>query len=298
MPTEGVWWRAYANAVDNHKLQVLPPVLFKHWFNLLCVYKAFGGVFPQDDIIAAKLRVPVKSLPKIFADLHQRELMDIQEGLWIPHDWDSRQFQSDTSTERTRRFREKHKRPDAAISEGANGNVSSNVPGNGVGNVPGTSHPSCARAAEQSYRDTDTTEEQTPPLSPRIPSSVVEAEKTETCVVGIATVPLPQPDLWAAFWFIFVAAGKPLCDRDKERALQRWLNYDEPEHERIVKWAVEQAKHRWSDEKHTPMPANALDSQGWRRVAAERIIPDPKPPTKMDELAQAWDAHERRNGRR
>jgi hypothetical protein len=78
------------------------------------------------------------------------------------------------------------------------------------------------------------------------------------------------------FWGLFVLAGVALNDRDKERALRLWLNYERPEQEEIVQWVVAEMKATWTDTKHTPRPHSALESQGWNRRAAQRIIPTPK----------------------
>lgn len=91
------------------------------------------------------------------------------------------------------------------------------------------------------------------------------------------------PDLWKVFWQLFVLAGKALGDRDQEKALRLWLNFDALEHQRIILWAVNQAKSVWSSERYTPMPVSALESKGWLRVAAERLIPDPRPKSATDE---------------
>ncbi len=106
--------------------------------------------------------------------------------------------------------------------------------------------------------------------------------------------PPPGPDLWKIFWQLFVIAGKALGDRDQEKALSLWLNFEPPEHQRILSWAMNQAKSVWSSERYTPMPANALESKGWNRVAAERLIPDLRAKTATDEafdiVKRGWKA--------
>jgi len=91
-----------------------------------------------------------------------------------------------------------------------------------------------------------------------------------------STAVVKQGDLFDLFWELFVAAGLALNDRDKEKALRLWLNYERPEHEEIIRWVVAEMKETWTDAKHTPRPHSALESQGWRRRAVERIIPKPK----------------------
>lgn len=102
----------------------------------------------------------------------------------------------------------------------------------------------------------------------RLPEEALET-------VEVLAVP-KKPELFDLFWGLFVAAGVALNDRDKERALRLWLNYETPEQEEIVQWVVGEMKATWTDTKHTPRPHSALESEGWKRRAAQRIIPTPK----------------------
>lgn len=83
----------------------------------------------------------------------------------------------------------------------------------------------------------------------------------------------PKPDLFTAIWRLWQASGKPLGDRDKEMTLRLWLNYEEEEHLTICRWAVAQFQSEWPEPRFTPLPQNALRSQGWRRVAMPRLLP-------------------------
>jgi hypothetical protein len=86
-----------------------------------------------------------------------------------------------------------------------------------------------------------------------------------------------QRDLFDPFWGLFVAAGVGLNDRDKEKALRLWLNYERPEQEEITRWVVSEMKATWTDAKHTPRPHSALESQGWKRRTKRRTILAPGP---------------------
>lgn len=94
----------------------------------------------------------------------------------------------------------------------------------------------------------------------------------------------PKQDLFDVFWRLFVMAGKAMNDVDKEKALRLWLNYEQPQQEEIIRWTVEQMKTVWSDAMHTPMPASALNSKGWTRNAAPRVIPTPGKQSKASEV--------------
>lgn len=106
------WWRAYDDAVDHPKLQLLQPLLFKAWFNLLCLASANGGKLPVLSTIAFKLRITEDKARHIVAELTARGLIDECNGRFTPHNWNGRQFKSDvtdpTNAERQRRYRGRH----------------------------------------------------------------------------------------------------------------------------------------------------------------------------------------------
>jgi hypothetical protein len=107
MTATGRWFRIYERSVDDPKLQLLPPPLFKSWFNLMCLSSANGGRLPDTQFIAFKLRISERKAADIISDLQQRELIDEHEdGSLSPHDWGEWQYTSDRSTERVKRHRE------------------------------------------------------------------------------------------------------------------------------------------------------------------------------------------------
>jgi len=57
------WFRYHTDALDNPKVQELPPELFKFWVNLLCLARLYDGVLPDDRTIAFRLRMPLTSTP-------------------------------------------------------------------------------------------------------------------------------------------------------------------------------------------------------------------------------------------
>jgi 5-methylcytosine-specific restriction endonuclease McrA len=101
------WWRAYDEAVDDPKLQLLPPPLFKAWFNLLCIASANGGTLPAVEAIAFKLRTTDAKVSSMIEELIARGLLDEFDGILRPHNWIGRQYLSDSSTERVKRHRDK-----------------------------------------------------------------------------------------------------------------------------------------------------------------------------------------------
>jgi hypothetical protein len=113
------WFRFYDDAVDDPKVQRLPPNLFKAWINLLCLASQNGGSLPSPDDIAFKLRMSGPQVDKLCDELSERNLLDVSEGRFRPHNWDGRQHQSDISTPRVRRFRERNLKRDETVSENA-----------------------------------------------------------------------------------------------------------------------------------------------------------------------------------
>lgn len=112
------WWRAYDEAVDDPKLCLLTDKQHRAWFNLCCITSQNGGKLPAMAAVAFKLRMTVDKTRSMVAELVALGLVDMDEtGTAAPHNWGERQFQSDTSTERVKRFRERPRNVSSAVSE-------------------------------------------------------------------------------------------------------------------------------------------------------------------------------------
>lgn len=134
------WFRLYNEVDSDPKVQLLPPPLFKAWVTFLCGASRNGGTLPPIKDIAYRLRVTETKAQEYLDALTAAGLFESNNGEVTPHNWSARQFQSDTSTERVKRFRNAHR------------NVSGNDDGTDRGNVPVT----------PPYTETDTD----PPISP------------------------------------------------------------------------------------------------------------------------------------
>ena len=105
------WFRFYSEALNDHKVQSLSPELFKTWINLLCVANSNGGMLPGVDKLAFDLRVSKQDMQSRLDDLILAGLIDIRPDKTLePHNWCERQFTSDSSVERTRKYRERLKK--------------------------------------------------------------------------------------------------------------------------------------------------------------------------------------------
>jgi hypothetical protein len=99
------WFRMYAEAVDDEKLRLLAFEDRWHFVAILCL-KCMGTLDSDaphlERRIALKLGLQMAELEKVKNRLLEVAL--ISEN-WQPIKWDSRQFESDVSTERVRNFR-------------------------------------------------------------------------------------------------------------------------------------------------------------------------------------------------
>ena len=100
------WFRMYTSVLDDPKVQKLSAETFRGWVNLLCLAKEHSGALPSVDDIAFRLRMSGKRAAGLIERLEKAGLVD-DDGR--PHNWDERQFQSDTSTGRVQRYRERKK---------------------------------------------------------------------------------------------------------------------------------------------------------------------------------------------
>jgi hypothetical protein len=101
------WFRVYDDLVDDPKVQQLDPSLFKALINFWCLASANDGVFPSSDVIAFKLRMKPEKALRVLDQLRAAGLVDDDAKGARPHNWHQRQFKSDVSTVRVKRFRER-----------------------------------------------------------------------------------------------------------------------------------------------------------------------------------------------
>lgn len=106
------WWRAYAEMVDDAKLRLL--AFEDRWhFVAVCCCKCQGLIDetkPEllDRVMALKLGLDSRALDEVRRRLIEVELIDKH---WQPLGWARRQFTSDSSADRTRKWRERKTSP-------------------------------------------------------------------------------------------------------------------------------------------------------------------------------------------
>lgn len=102
------WFRYYHDALDDPKVQRLTGDQFKAWINLLCMASRNDGFIKLADISFA-LRLSSKEAREIVTVLVTLGLFETaDETLLKPHNWDARQYKSDVSNERVKRYRKRN----------------------------------------------------------------------------------------------------------------------------------------------------------------------------------------------
>lgn len=99
------WLRLYTGILDDPKVQRLEAEHFKGWINLLCLAKEHDGLLPSLEDIAFRLRMSEADAQNLIDELVRRGLLETKGNDLTPHNWHGRQFQSDVSTGRVKRFR-------------------------------------------------------------------------------------------------------------------------------------------------------------------------------------------------
>lgn len=113
------WFRFYDEALDDPKVQRLPSPLFMLWVNLLCLASKHGGQLPQMPDIAFALRIAPEEAAQAIVSLEKAGLIDRGRNGLSPHNWNGRQYVSDRSTERVKRFRKRRSNGDETPDETA-----------------------------------------------------------------------------------------------------------------------------------------------------------------------------------
>jgi hypothetical protein len=100
------WFRFYDDAINDPKILRLSDKMFRAWTGMLCLASKYGGTIPKCDIAIA-LRVSEGGATGIISYLVEHNLLDDLGDVVTPHNWDGRQYKSDTSNERVKRYRQR-----------------------------------------------------------------------------------------------------------------------------------------------------------------------------------------------
>lgn len=108
------WFRFYTEALNDPKVQKLDGETFKGWVNILCIAAQNDGKLPPVEDVAFALRETENGARTLIERLANGGLIDRLNGgrdgvTYAPHGWQKRQYKSDTSTDRVKRFRQRSK---------------------------------------------------------------------------------------------------------------------------------------------------------------------------------------------
>lgn len=101
------WFRFYSDALDDPKVQRLPPPLFKAWVNILCLASKNDGALPPEDEIAFALRENDETFHETFQALLHARFLDVTVTGYTPHNWREWQQKSDDVNARVRLHRQR-----------------------------------------------------------------------------------------------------------------------------------------------------------------------------------------------
>ncbi len=111
------WFRSHVAKLENPKVQRLSDTLYRAWESLLCVAARHDGVLPELGDTAFFLRKPAEETAELIEALVKARLFERTERGLQPHDWDDWQYNTDVSTQRVKRFRQRTRNVSETPSE-------------------------------------------------------------------------------------------------------------------------------------------------------------------------------------
>src|SRR6266481_1629452 len=94
------WFRLYNDVIYDPKVQRLNGETFKAWINILCLASKNGGLLPCVADLAYALRMTDQAAADLIQTLRRLNLLDVvADATYTPHNWNGRQFKSDTSAD-------------------------------------------------------------------------------------------------------------------------------------------------------------------------------------------------------
>lgn len=202
------WFRLYATVLHDEKVQQMSSKMFKSWINVLCfTAQNDGKPFSVYQLSFALRKTEVTTMAIIQYFVERGLLDEFPEG-FSPHNWSIRQFKSDSSTERVKRFRNAAKTVTVTPSEQSRNRTEQNPP------LPPKGHPVPELSVTELQRMID--------AIPGIkPTKLVAPELKKTVEARLREHPTKE------FWEGYcreVAASDFLCGRKTDfQACLSWL---------------------------------------------------------------------------
>lgn len=110
------WFRFYDDTINDPKILKLSDKLHRFWVGILCVASKNGGQLPSRDDIALLMRTKVEKSDDAIESLIEMGLIDTDGVMLSPHNWNGRQYKSDVSNERVKRFRERKRNVTSTVT--------------------------------------------------------------------------------------------------------------------------------------------------------------------------------------
>jgi len=244
------WFRVYTEVLHDPKVQRLPAELFRRWVNCLCLAALGNGQLPPPEDIAFGLRLSPAEAERTLSGLRKAGLLDECEGRLTPHNWEQRQYVSDSSTERVRRYRAA-KKGTPKQQEKRCGNVSETAPDT----------------------DTDTEPEADSPPTPSLPNRGAEAhEQPAPLESPVGHVPvLVNEDGFEEFRQACEAAGMSGSDVDWAEARLEWRRLDFEQRAAATQGIRDRVSAgEYSDPAFVPRPLNYLRRRKWQALIRDK----------------------------
>ena len=99
------WFRFYTDAIRHPKVATLSDGDYRLWTELLAVAADNDGVIPSLEALKSLLKRRSDHLKAGVNRLVKAGLINASDDGFYPHNWRKRQYKSDTSTDRVKRFR-------------------------------------------------------------------------------------------------------------------------------------------------------------------------------------------------
>jgi hypothetical protein len=174
------WFRMYSEFADDPKVQKMSEAMQRRLVMLFCERSCDVLVTLSDADLAFHWRISDEELAKTKALFMDKGFID---EYWNVLNWNKRQFISDSSTGRTRKYRERHR------TSQVNPGTSQAEEGTSQGTLQGTVVTKCDALDSDTDSDSDSDSEQKPPVVPPFASPPSSRNGTHP-----PAKPLPTPE--------------------------------------------------------------------------------------------------------
>ncbi len=109
MADKSQWFRVSTRITDSKKIHDLSDAHFRWVMLFWAEARKNDGILPSIEEMSFHLRRPSAKIQQAVSQLEAMRFIDRIDGHLVPHDWDEWQREDATSTDRVKRFRERHR---------------------------------------------------------------------------------------------------------------------------------------------------------------------------------------------